>query len=197
MFSSSSPSSSADVGAVRVASADELRRHGSKVHAEVKGRYVSVFNLRGKFYCLDAVCYHAGGPLTVGDVEDIGGKACVVCPWHNYCVTVETGEKLYQALVRTEDGKMVAGGWDSIGVRQRTHRAFEKEGSIYVQLDEEGKVESDKYAKDPACGKRLFQGHGRMRSKPNRASPFNVGKGRGGTVVGADGRLPAFLRKKN
>ena len=62
---------------------------------------------------MDAVCYHAGGPLTVGDIEEVGGRACVRCPWHNYFVTVDTGEKLYQSLVRPADGgKMVPGKWE-------------------------------------------------------------------------------------
>ena len=59
---------------VLVASFDELRRHGSKVQARVHGRYVSVFNLDGALHCIDAICYHAGGPLTVGDIEEIDGK---------------------------------------------------------------------------------------------------------------------------
>ena len=72
-----------------------------------------MFNVEGKLHCIDAVCYHAGGPLTVGDIEEVGGRACVRCPWHNYFVTIDTGEKLYQSLVRPADGgKMVPGKWE-------------------------------------------------------------------------------------
>mmetsp|Transcript_26754 Transcript_26754/g.56892 ORF Transcript_26754/g.56892 Transcript_26754/m.56892 type:complete len:200 (+) Transcript_26754:28-627(+) len=166
---------------VRVASAAELSRHGAKVQATVHGRYVTVFNVGGALRCLDAVCYHAGGPLTVGDIEEVDGRACVRCPWHNYIVTVETGEKLYQALVKTDDGKLVPGGWESVGVRQRCHRAYEEGGEVFVALDaSEGKLESDKYAKDPACGKRLMQGG--KSAMGNRL--FRRG---GAPMVGADG----------
>ena len=62
----------------------------------------------------------------LGDVEEVGGRACVACPWHHYQVALETGDKLYQALVRTPEGKMVPGGWQSVGVRQRVHDAEER-----------------------------------------------------------------------
>ena len=181
-----------------------------KVQARVHNRFVPVFNLNGKLHCLDAVCYHAGGPLTVGDIEEIDGKACVRCPWHNYCVTVETGEKLYQKLVRTEDGKMVPGGWDSVGKRQRTHRAFERNGEVLVVLDVEGDCESDKYAKDEACGRRLassalgFGGGGGGRggggAGGRRLPPFGglreKARATAGHLFGADGKMPFFGRQK-
>lgn len=37
-----------------------------------------------RFYALDAVCSHEGGPLELGDIEDISGSRCIVCPWHSY-----------------------------------------------------------------------------------------------------------------
>ena len=75
---------------------------------------------------MDSLCFHGGGPLTVvrrpranrhgpappgrllgarvdpsvapgqGPIEEIDGKTCINCPWHNYKITVETGEKIYQ-----------------------------------------------------------------------------------------------------
>jgi len=33
---------------------------------------------------MDAVCSHEGGPLNLGDIEDVGGDRCLVCPWHRY-----------------------------------------------------------------------------------------------------------------
>ncbi|QDZ25509.1 Rieske domain-containing protein [Chloropicon primus] len=191
---------------VEVAQASDLRLDGSKVQARVNGRYVSIFNVKGELYCIDAICYHAGGPLTVGDIEDVDGKACVRCPWHNYIVTVQTGEKLYQKLVKTEEGKLVPGGWDSVGQRQRTHRVFERSGAVFVVVDEEGSFESDKYSSDEACGRRLVSSGGSFGNpKPN---PFGArgagGQGRGaflgmknlvsrvtsGHLFGADGKMP-------
>ena len=48
----------------------------------------------GELHCLDAICYHAGGPLTEGDIEDFGGHRAVVCPWHKYRVDLRTGAGL-------------------------------------------------------------------------------------------------------
>mmetsp|Transcript_13894 Transcript_13894/g.39195 ORF Transcript_13894/g.39195 Transcript_13894/m.39195 type:complete len:101 (+) Transcript_13894:353-655(+) len=64
---------------VEVAQASDLRLDGSKVQARVNGRYVSIFNVKGELYCIDAICYHAGGPLTVGDIEDVDGKVSGSC----------------------------------------------------------------------------------------------------------------------
>ena len=80
---------------VKVCELDELRRHGDRVHVLLGDRHVSLIFHRGEVYCLDSLCYHAGGPLGIGDIEDVGGRACLSCPWHLYKVTAESGEKLY------------------------------------------------------------------------------------------------------
>lgn len=93
------------------------------------------------YYAMDAICYHMGGSLEDGrlvliDVEDMGQargcgggandavsrhtgsshqRAVVVCPWHRYHITLDTGEGLYKAM----DGR-----WKSKGIRQRTHTIY-------------------------------------------------------------------------
>lgn len=48
----------------------------------LQGRYVTVLQHDGKLYCLDSVCFHAGGPLGLGDIEELpGGHSCLKCPW--------------------------------------------------------------------------------------------------------------------
>jgi hypothetical protein len=37
---------------------------------------------------MDAACYHHGGPLGDGAIEDLGGATCVSCPWHKYRITL-------------------------------------------------------------------------------------------------------------
>jgi len=136
-------------------------REGERVHARVGPgrRFVSVLRHAGRLHAFDSVCYHAGGPLGLGDVEEVGGRACVACPWHHYQVALETGDKLYQALVRTPEGKMVPGDWKSVGVRQRVHEAEERPGDgVFVLLRGEGEVTSDGYAFDEACGGRMARG---------------------------------------
>ena len=52
----------------------------------IQGRYVSVLRLKGAIHAIDSVCFHAGGPLGIGEIEDLNGKSCIVCPWHHYKV---------------------------------------------------------------------------------------------------------------
>jgi cytochrome-b5 reductase len=44
---------------------------GDRTHISVQGRHVTVFREAGRLYCMDSICYHAGGPLTIGDIEDV------------------------------------------------------------------------------------------------------------------------------
>ena len=53
---------------------------------EIHGRKVTLARVSGRLFCFDSVCYHMGGPLSEGDIEDFGGKACVTCPWHGHKV---------------------------------------------------------------------------------------------------------------
>lgn len=51
-------------------------------------REVAVIRKGGKFYCLDGVCTHEGGPLGEGSLND--GQ--LVCPWHEGRFDIATGE---------------------------------------------------------------------------------------------------------
>ena len=110
-----------------MASAEERVCSLSALHAapaqvlEVRlasGRGVAVW-LRGEaLFCLDAACYHHGGPLAAGDIEDVaGGGVCVLCPWHRYKIALESGECLYSAV----DAASGVVTLRSKGVKQRTH----------------------------------------------------------------------------
>ncbi|XP_033625432.1 uncharacterized protein HI_0077-like [Asterias rubens] len=44
------------------------------------------------FYALGADCPHEGGPLDLGDIEDIDGHECLVCPWHEYDFRLDNGD---------------------------------------------------------------------------------------------------------
>ncbi|GIM12859.1 hypothetical protein Vretimale_16093 [Volvox reticuliferus] len=172
------------------------------LHPAVQGRYVTVLRIDGKLYCIDSICFHAGGPLGIGDIEDVNGHKCLVCPWHFYKIDVQTGDKYYQG-VEFKDGKMLGGEWKSNGVRQRVHPVIEQGGKIYVTLSTQpdaeaaavaagllgcggpssacsprSRVDSDTYAFEAPCGDRV------LNSPPsaNRAKVHSVG---------ADGRKPA------
>ncbi|GFH07333.1 rieske domain-containing protein [Haematococcus lacustris] len=64
---------------------------GGRLQLKLMGRYITVLRLQGKALCIDAVCFHAGGPLGIGDIEEVNGRACLVCPWHYYKIDIESG----------------------------------------------------------------------------------------------------------
>ena len=73
-------------------------------------RFVSLIrHSGGQLHCLDSTCYHAGGPLGAGDIEDVEGTACLSCPWHAYKVAIATGEKLYRATEKARAQRCGAG----------------------------------------------------------------------------------------
>ena len=104
---------------------------GDRLHAKCGGRYVSVVRLNsGGLACVDSICYHAGGNLGVGDLED---DDVLVCPQHRFRVCLRTGDA-------------VEGGDAHARARQRLHVAYENEGSIRVRLGAGGDVASDRFA---------------------------------------------------
>lgn len=65
-------------------------------------------------------------------------REVVVCPWHRYYITLDTGEGMYMDL---------DGGWKSKGPRQRTHAAFVRDARVFVALRSgDNKLPSDEYA---------------------------------------------------
>ncbi len=74
---------------VKVATLDELPPGGKKL-VEIDGRAVAVFNVDGKFYAIDDVCTHDGGPLAEGEL--IGSE--IECPRHGARFDVRTGRPL-------------------------------------------------------------------------------------------------------
>lgn len=150
---------------------------GGRLHIKIKDRYVTVLRLNGALHAIDSVCFHAGGPLGIGDIEDLDGRACLVCPWHYYKIDIQTGDKYYQA-VAFQDGKMVAADWKSNGVKQRVHSVVEAGGKLYVDMGAGGRVDSDEYACNAPCGERVLQA-------PPASNKFKVHS------VGGDGKKPS------
>lgn len=77
-----------------------------------------------------------------GDIEDgVCGHTCLVCPWHNYKISITTGEGFYQNLDRN---------WVSKGkILQRVHDIEERDDGVYVRFNTfDHEVASDKYACD-------------------------------------------------
>lgn len=70
---------------------------------------IGVFNIGGKFYAIDNLCPHEGGPMADGPVSG----NLVTCPLHGWRCDVTTGEslelpgvKVATYEVKIEDGKV-------------------------------------------------------------------------------------------
>jgi nitrite reductase/ring-hydroxylating ferredoxin subunit len=72
---------------IKVAATNEIQPSQMK-EVEVAGQKVCVINVDGKFYAIDNVCTHEGGPLAEGTLEGYE----VECPWHGSRFDVRTGE---------------------------------------------------------------------------------------------------------
>ncbi|GBG29042.1 NADH-cytochrome b5 reductase-like protein [Hondaea fermentalgiana] len=125
-------------------------------------------------FCFDSTCYHAGGPLGNGDIEDVNGEPCVVCPWHMYQVALADGAKYYQPLIM-KDGKMKPGGWKKKENAQRTHHVQERQDGVYVTLNLDGKYDSDEYGGMSTCGGNSNASNKPVHSKRNFALPRRSG----------------------
>jgi len=55
---------------------------------QVGGTAIALANESGKFYAINDVCIHRGGPLGEGELE---GNV-VTCPWHGWQYDVTTGK---------------------------------------------------------------------------------------------------------
>lgn len=108
-------------------------------------RDVLVLYHQGQLHAMDMHCYHAGGTLQNGDIEEFNGLLCIVCPWHKYKITLKEGEGLYQA-VDDPTVKPLKTHWRSKGIKQRIHKVTEVNGDVFVTLNESSKtIESDVY----------------------------------------------------
>ncbi|KAI9193662.1 uncharacterized protein BJ171DRAFT_524746 [Polychytrium aggregatum] len=76
------------------------------------------------FYACDAVCPHSGGPLYLGDIEDLGSEINVVCPWHEYRFSLVSGLSTSCELFKANVYKVLR----------------EPEGSIYLDFGEGNNV---------------------------------------------------------
>jgi 3-phenylpropionate/trans-cinnamate dioxygenase ferredoxin subunit len=64
---------------------------------EVDGRLVVLFHVDGRYYCLDDVCTHDGGPLGEGCLAGFE----IACPRHGAKFDIRTGKAL--TMPATED----------------------------------------------------------------------------------------------
>lgn len=117
-------------------------KRSKKMVLVIGQRTVALFYHKDHVYCIDEYCYHHGGPLSHGDIEEVHEHSCIICPWHHYKISLNTGEGLYLGM----DGQP-----RSKGVKQRTHQVEVDESSDTVRVtlnnnkDDGVVIESDRY----------------------------------------------------
>ncbi len=74
-------------GFIRVADTKDIPPSQMK-EVEVEGESVCIANVDGKYYAINNICTHEGGPLADGILEGYE----VECPWHNSRFDLRTGE---------------------------------------------------------------------------------------------------------
>lgn len=80
---------------VRVASVEECPA-GSALEVVAEDRIVALMNVDGRFFALDGVCPHQGGPLGKGRIEG----TIITCPWHGWQFDVTSGRHCLSQSVR-------------------------------------------------------------------------------------------------
>ncbi|XP_056134412.1 uncharacterized protein HI_0077 [Lampris incognitus] len=70
------------------------------------------------YWAMDSACPHQGGPLELGDIEDLGNGKVLVCPWHHFDFSLETGTS-------------------STGLQNRVYDVRTVQGKVYVNTQNE------------------------------------------------------------
>jgi 3-phenylpropionate/trans-cinnamate dioxygenase ferredoxin subunit len=100
---------------VPVANRVELPPGGKKL-VDVDGRAIALFNVEGRYFAIDDVCTHDGGPLAEGELQ-----GCEIeCPRHGARFDVRSGKPLCMPAIEP-----VA-----------THRVEVRGDVIYLQVQE-------------------------------------------------------------
>lgn len=100
---------------VRVCSVSDLPEGGRKV-VEVGDRVIGLFRVDGKFWAIDDLCTHDGGPLAEGALEGF----TIICPRHGARFDLRTGAALSMPATRAT----------------AAHEVQVQENEVYVKLRE-------------------------------------------------------------
>ena len=76
---------------VKIANISDLKPGEGKT-VSANGKELALFNVDGKFFCIDNECAHQGGPIGEGFLEN----HIVSCPWHGAQYDLKTGKVLTQ-----------------------------------------------------------------------------------------------------
>lgn len=94
---------------IKIANATDLPA-GSSAIVEIEGRTIAVFNVNGRYFALDNICAHRGGPLGEGFVDP--RNLTVQCPWHGWVYSLASGVSLIDSMAKVETFEVFVEGED-------------------------------------------------------------------------------------
>ncbi len=98
----------------RVCRASEVPEGGKKV-LEVDDRLIALFHVGGKFFAIDDLCTHDGGPLAEGALDGF----TIICPRHGARFDIRTGRVLSMPATQDTPAHEVKVEGDDVLVRIR------------------------------------------------------------------------------
>jgi len=129
---------------------------------QVNGVEVCIANVDGKYYAINNICTHEGGPLADGKLEGFE----VECPWHQSHFDIRTGEVIQPPASQPELAYEVKVDGNSILVRKRSD-------SVSLQLQKEQKPQLELTLKE----KQKVEGTDVMSFKFDKSSlPYVAGQ---------------------
>ncbi|GAB1598367.1 Rieske domain-containing protein-like [Argonauta hians] len=86
-------------------------------------KQIALFKHKNNIYAIDDKCPHSGGPLHMGDIEEMpNGALCVRCPWHSWRFNLVNGTVIWPEA--REDKKTTV-----------YHTKVDCNGTIYVAFN--------------------------------------------------------------
>ncbi|KAK3604623.1 hypothetical protein CHS0354_028981 [Potamilus streckersoni] len=68
---------------------------------------IALFRHDQDVFAIREKCPHAGGPLHLGDIEELVDKSlCVRCPWHKWKFDLKSGQVLFPKGHKTEQAEL-------------------------------------------------------------------------------------------
>jgi len=102
-------------GFVRIASTQDILPSQMKAVDLDGNQNICIANIDGKYYAIDNVCTHEGGPLADGTLEGYE----VECPWHGSKFDVRTGVVTNSPATEPEPTYEIKVDGDNILIRKQ------------------------------------------------------------------------------
>ena len=109
---------------------------------EAEEDIIVIRDRKDRFYAMDARCPHEGGPLDLGDIEELADRLVIICPWHLFDFDVSNGASSTGLKQTTYETRVVDG---ILYINTATELSFVRPG--VSKVEQATKVEVEENAK--------------------------------------------------